>query len=56
MYWEDWPTKQPSLLFGGIYLDNKIYLDTWTKLPEIPNKAEVLRNMPVRYPLVWLRN
>lgn len=54
MYWEDWPTKQPSFLFGGLGLNNKEYLNVWAKLPEIPNKAEILRNMPVRYPLLWI--
>lgn len=54
MYWEDWPTKQPSLLFGGLQLNRKDYLNTWVNFPEIPNKAEILRNMPVRNPLLWV--
>ncbi|MGB3151915.1 MAG: alginate lyase family protein [Maribacter sp.] len=54
MYWNDWPTKHPFLLFGGLQLNNEDYVNTWKKLPEIPNKSEILRNMPVRYPLLWV--
>lgn len=55
MYWDDWPTKHPALIFGGFALNNQEYLDIWQKLSEIPNKAEILRNMPVRYPLLWIK-
>lgn len=54
MYWNDWPTKQPSLLFGGLQFSRKEYLDTWVDLPQIPDKAEILRNMPVRNPMLWV--
>ncbi|WP_418263692.1 alginate lyase family protein [Flavobacterium faecale] len=54
MYWNDWPTKHPFLLFGGLKLKNKKYIKTWKQLSEIPDKAEILRNMPVRYPLLWV--
>lgn len=54
MYWEYWPTKQPSLLFGGLHYENDDYLSKWEDLPLIPEKEEVLRNMPVRYPLLWV--
>lgn len=53
MYWGDWPTKHPFLLFGGLQLNNEDYVNTWEMLPEIPSKSEILRNMPVRYPLLW---
>ncbi|GAA4958550.1 alginate lyase family protein [Algibacter aquimarinus] len=56
MYWNDWPTKHPALLFGGLQLDNQNYISTWAKLPKIPNKPEIIRNMPVRYPLLWMNN
>jgi thymidylate synthase len=54
MYWDDWPTKQPSLLFGGLNYGNNKYLNTWEALPPLPEKEEILRNMPVRYPLLWV--
>jgi len=55
MYWEDWPTKQTALLFAGLNFNNNAYLETWKTLPEIPNKAEIIRNMPIRYPLLWIK-
>ena len=55
MYWEDWPTKQPFLLFGGLQLKNTDYINLYKDLPIIPNKEEILRNMPVRNPLLWIQ-
>lgn len=54
MYWEEWPVRQSSLLFGGIVLNNKKYTDLWKSLPADFTNPEVIRNMPVRYPLLWL--
>ncbi|MCB0450536.1 MAG: alginate lyase family protein [Confluentibacter sp.] len=54
MFWEDWPVRQPSLLFGGLALDNKAYLETWKSLNPQLTKQEIIRNMPVRYPLLWM--
>ena len=54
MYWNEWPTKQPALLFGGLQLNNQDYIKTWKALPEIPNKSEIIRNMPIRNPLLWI--
>lgn len=54
MYWEEWPVRQSSLLFGSIALNNKTYTDLWKSLPADFTNPEVIRNMPVRYPLLWL--
>ncbi|WP_396184758.1 alginate lyase family protein [Flavobacterium sp.] len=54
MYWEEWPVRQSSLLFGGIALNNKKYFDLWKSLPADFTNPEVIRNMPVRYPLLWV--
>lgn len=56
MYWKDWPTKHPFLIFGGFQLQKDEYLKTFETLPKIPNKEEIIRNMPVRYPLLWIEN
>ncbi|WP_396600604.1 alginate lyase family protein [Algibacter sp. R77976] len=55
MYWEDWPVKQPALLFSGLMFNNDNYIETWKALPEMPNKHEVIRNMPIRYILLWIQ-
>jgi hypothetical protein len=54
MYWDEWPVAQPFLLFGAIALKNKRWLETWGKLQRFPENEEVIRNLPVRNPLIWL--
>lgn len=54
MCWEEWPVRQSSLLFGGIALNNRKYTDLWKSLPADFTNPEVIRNMPVRYPLLWV--
>jgi hypothetical protein len=53
MYWESWPVAQPSLVFGAVAFDNRDWLDTWKKLDHNPTVEEVIRNLPVRHPLIW---
>lgn len=53
MYWEEWPVRQSSLLFGGIALHNNSYFDLWKSLNADFTNPEVIRNMPVRYPILW---
>lgn len=53
MYWEDWPVRGPAMLFGGIALNNMDYIKVWQSLSADFNKAELIRNVPVRYPLLW---
>jgi hypothetical protein len=54
MYFDQWPVQQPSLLFAGLALDKPEYLAVWRKLPSDPKVEEVLRNWPVRQPLLWV--
>jgi hypothetical protein len=54
MYDKEWPVRQPSLLFAGLALDKPEYLATWRKLDADPTVEEVLRNWPVRQPLLWV--
>src|SRR5690606_12497582 len=53
-YWDEWPVQQPSLLFTAIALGNENYLKLWTKLPDTYSHAEVIRNMPVKHPELWI--
>jgi len=55
MYWEEWPVRQSSLLFGGIALHNEKYIDLWKSLQADFTNPEVIRNMPVRYPILWVK-
>lgn len=54
MYFDQWPVRQPSLLFAGLALDKPEYLALWRKLESDPTVEEVLRNWPVRQPLLWV--
>jgi len=56
MYWDEWPVQQSSLLFGGLAFKNEKQLNLWQSLNRDFTNPEVIRNMPVRYPLLWLIN
>ena len=54
MYWDEWPVRHPSLLFAGLHFNNQDYLKAWKKLEADPETFEVLRNLPIRHPMLWL--
>ncbi len=54
MYWENWPVAHPFLVFGATAFENKQWLDTWKGLEHDPKVEEVIRNLPVRNPVIWI--
>ncbi len=54
MYWEEWPVRQPFLLFAGKAYNNSEFIETWKSLEGYPKTSEVLRNLPIRSPMIWL--
>ena len=54
MYWNDWPVRQSSLLFGGLAFKNKKYIELWKSLNANFTTPEIVRNMPVRNPVLWV--
>lgn len=54
MYWENWPVAQPFLLFGANYFGEQTWFNTWKSLDLKPTNAEVIRNLPIRHPLIWM--
>jgi hypothetical protein len=52
--WEEWPVRQSSLLFAGLAFQNEEYIATFLRLPANPTHPEVIRNVPVRHPVIWL--
>lgn len=56
MYWEQWPVAPIALLFGAKAFDNSTWLNTWASLEHFPKNEEVIRNTPIRNPLIWLHN
>ncbi len=53
-YRDGFPVRQPSLLFGGLAQKRGDWLDLWQRLDPDPTIGEVVRNFPVRQPLLWL--
>ena len=54
MYFDEWPVRQPFLLFAGLAYDKPEYINLWKSLEAYPKTAEVIRNLPIRNPLIWL--
>jgi hypothetical protein len=56
MYWENWPVAQPFLIFAAIKFNQPDWFGTWAKLDHEPVVNEVVRNVPIRHPLIWIDN
>ena len=54
MYWDEWPVAHPFLIFGALQIHNKNWQSAWEKLEHFPVTDEVVRNLPVRNPLIWI--
>lgn len=54
MYFDQWPVRHPSLLFGGLALDQPKYVALWRTLDPDPTVDETIRNYPIRQPVLWL--
>lgn len=55
MYWEEWPVAHPFLWMGAEAFGRPEYLKLWAALPLFPTHSEVIRNLPIRNPLLWLK-
>jgi hypothetical protein len=53
-YFDDLPARRPSLLFAGEALGQQEYVAVWRRLDPDPKVPEVIRNMPIRQPLLWM--
>ncbi|WP_339868764.1 alginate lyase family protein [uncultured Algoriphagus sp.] len=54
MYWDKWPVRHTFLLFGGLAYGQEKYLELWNSLDADFDTPEIIRNMPVRFPMLWL--
>ena len=54
MYWEEWPVAQPALIFAWKHFRDEAYYQTWLPLDHFPTNEEVVRNLPLRNPVIWL--
>jgi hypothetical protein len=54
MYWDEWPVRHPFLLFAGRAYNRPQYIELWKTLEGYPETQEVIRNLPIRNPLIWI--
>lgn len=54
MYWNEWPVAQPHMLFSYVRFGESVWFEKWQKLRLFPWVEEVVRNLPVRHPLIWI--
>ncbi len=53
-YFSDLPVRQPSLLFGGLAYNQPSWLELWKTLNPDPKVGEIIRNYPIRQPVLWV--
>jgi hypothetical protein len=53
-YFDDLPARQPSLLFAGLAYNDEAYVQLWKTLNPDPAVPEIIRNFPVRQPVLWV--
>jgi len=52
-YFDQWPVRQPSLVFAGLAFSRAEYLKMWLSLNADPGTEEVIRNFPIRQHVLW---
>ena len=53
-HFEALPARSPGLLFAGIAFHDRRYIDLWKSLNPDPTEKEIIRNYPIRQPLLWV--
>ena len=53
-HWESWPVRSLGLLFCGVACHNDDYLALWRRLDPDPIDPEIIRNYPIRQPVLWV--
>lgn len=54
MYFDYYPVRQPALLFGGLAYKDNNFIGLWKKLNAHPENEEIIRNFPIRQPVLWM--
>jgi hypothetical protein len=52
-YFNDLPVRQPNLLFAGLAYHRPDYSALGRTLPADPTVDEIIRNFPIRQPILW---
>ena len=53
-YFDAMPSRRPSILFAGAALHKPAYLEVWQHQDANPTVPELIRNLPIRQPLLWV--
>ncbi len=53
-HFDDFPVRNPALLFSGVAYAKQDYMALWKTLNPDPTVPEVIRNFPIRQPLLWM--
>jgi hypothetical protein len=48
------PVRSPGLLFAGLAFHQAPYIELWKTLNPDPTDREIIRNYPIRQPLLWV--
>jgi len=54
-YFNDLPVRQPDLLLAGLAYRQPSYIALWQRLKADPTVPEIIRNHPIRQPLLWMK-
>ena len=46
--------RQASLLFAGLGYGEPKYIALWQRLDPDPSVEEIIRNFPIRQPILWV--
>ena len=52
-HFEFLPVRSPGLLFSGVHCKQPDYISLWRTLNPDPEDPEIIRNYPIRQPLLW---
>lgn len=53
-HFQGWPTRFAGLIFAGVGLKEPKYIHLWNRLSADPDDPEILRNLAIRQPILWL--
>lgn len=53
-HFDSLPVRSPGLLFAGLACDQSNYIALWKSLNPDPTDKEIIRNYPIRQPLLWV--
>lgn len=53
-HFESLPVRSPGLLFAGLACHKSDYVALWKTLNPDPTDKEIIRNYPIRQPLLWV--